>query len=99
MNSTSTEGAAPAAELKLARYQLIADVELDLLAELDRRMISAEELIRLKEGDVITFGRPAGENISLFAGDVLLGSAEILVVDERLAVRVADLRDKLARSK
>ena len=95
----SISGAEQTTELKLANYGSIADVELTLLAELDRRTITANELMRLKEGDVITLLRPAGENINLFAGEVLLGSAEILVIEERLAVRVAELRDKPVRPK
>ena len=79
-------------------YEQFGDIELILVAELDRRTISADELLRLEVGQVLTFLRPAGENIDLFAGDVLLGTAEILAVGEQLAVRVADIRDKSKRA-
>ena len=72
----------------------IGDVKITLTAELDRRTITFGELVRLEEHGVVVLNRPAGENIDLFAGDVLLGSGEILVVEGTLAIRIADLRDK-----
>lgn len=80
----------------LERFEAIDDVELTLRAELDRRVISFEELLSLDAGSVITLSRPTGENIDLYAGDVLIGSGEILVVDGILAVRIAYLRDRSA---
>jgi len=38
--------------------------------------------------------RPAGENIDVYVGGVLIGYGELLVVESSLAVRLADLRDK-----
>jgi len=80
----------------LQQLQGIEDVPLTLRAELDRRTISFRDLIGLDAGSVITLSRATGENIDLYAGDVLIGSGEILVVDGALAVRIAYLRDKAA---
>ncbi|HLH04401.1 MAG TPA: FliM/FliN family flagellar motor switch protein [Bryobacteraceae bacterium] len=79
---------------QLEAFAAIGDVEVPLLAEVDRLNVSVRELLRWKIGQIITLNRPTGENIDLFAGDVLIGNAEILIVDEKLAVRVADLKDK-----
>jgi flagellar motor switch protein FliN len=80
-------------------YEPIDDVPLVLSAELDRRAITFEELLKLEIDSVISLGRPSGENIDLYVGELLLGSGEILVVDGRLALRVADLRDKPTAAK
>ena len=77
----------------LDRFQVIHDVPLTLQAELDRQTISFRELMALGAGSLVTLSRATGENIDLYAGDVLIGSGEILVVDGTLAVRIADLRD------
>ena len=82
----------------LAEYRDIENVRLTVLAELDRGTISMGELLRLEVGDILPFARPVGENIDLFAADVLIGNAEILAVNEKLAVRVADVNRKLASS-
>src|SRR5579884_2374251 len=79
---------------QLQAFSTIADVEVPLSAELDRLKVSVRELLNWKVGQIITLKRPTGENVDLFAGDVLIGNAEILIVDEKLAVRVADLKDK-----
>jgi flagellar motor switch protein FliN/FliY len=79
---------------QLQAFAAIGDVEVPLLAELDRLKVSVRELLRWKVGQIITLNRPSGENVDLFAGDVLIGNAEILIVEEKLAVRVADLKDK-----
>jgi hypothetical protein len=44
--------------------------------------------------DVLQLGRPTGENVEIYAEDVLLGSGEILIVESTLAIRIADLREK-----
>jgi flagellar motor switch/type III secretory pathway protein FliN len=80
--------------VELEPFNAIADVPIPILAELDHRTISFRELLNLDVNSLLTLFRPAGENIDLYAGDVLLGNAEILVVDGSLAVRVADLRDE-----
>ena len=79
---------------QLEALAAIADVEVPLSAELDRLRVSVRELIGWKVGQIVALSRPTGENVDLFAGDVLIGNAEILIVDEKLAVRVADLKDK-----
>jgi len=78
----------------LRGYAAIADVPVTLRAELDRRTIRVRDLLRLEVGSVLSLSRPAGENIDLYVGRVLVGSGEILVVDGMLSMRVADLRDK-----
>jgi flagellar motor switch/type III secretory pathway protein FliN len=82
----------------LADFQELENVKLSVVAELDRGTISMGELLNLNVGDVLPFGRPIGENIDLFAADILIGNAEILAVNEKLAVRVADVNRKLASS-
>ncbi len=85
-------------ELILAEYREIENVKLTVFAELDRGTMSMGELLHLKVGDVLPFPRPVGENIDLFAADILIGNAEILAVNEKLAVRVADVNRKLTSS-
>jgi flagellar motor switch/type III secretory pathway protein FliN len=85
-------------KLDLSEYQDVENVKLPVLAELDKGMISMGELLNLKVGDILPFSRPVGENIDLFASDILIGNAEILAVNEKLAVRVADVNRKLTSS-
>ena len=78
----------------LPEYEPLEDITIMLEAELGHKTVSFEQLLNLNVGSVLQLGRPTGENVDLYAGDVLLGSGEILIVDSTLAVRIADLRDK-----
>ena len=78
----------------LADYAMLSNVEIGILAELDHRKISFRELLVLDAGSILILGRAVGENIDVYVDRVLIGNGEIMVVDENLAVRLADLRDK-----
>lgn len=77
----------------LGEFEGIADVPIILRAELDRHTITLRALVELKVGGLLTLPKATGENIDLYAGDVLIGSAEVLVIDGVKGVRIADLRD------
>jgi flagellar motor switch/type III secretory pathway protein FliN len=79
-------------------FGIVEDVRIGLRAELDNRSISFPELMKLEVGSVLQLSRPTGENVDLYAGEILIGNGEILVIDANLAVRVAGLRDKMARN-
>jgi flagellar motor switch protein FliN len=86
-----------AATQTLERMQCVTDVPLTLRAELDQKLMTFGELLDLDIGSVIRLSRPTGENIDIYAGDVLIGWGEILLMDGNMSVRVADLRDGTGR--
>ena len=71
----------------------LADVPVDIEVELDRRILTARDVLELDEGVVIGTSRSAGENIDIYIGGVLCGSGEIVVVENTLGVRITDFRD------
>ena len=71
----------------------LGDVPVDIEVELDRRIMTVREVLRLEEGMVIRTTRSAGENIDLYIGGVLCGSGEIVVIENILGVRITDFRD------
>jgi len=77
----------------LHQLQDLGDIELPVRAELDRKMTTFGELLDMGPGSVIMLTRPTGENIDLYAGNVLLGWGEVLLLDGKIAVRVADFRE------
>ena len=72
---------------------VLGDVPVEIEAELDRRLLATRDLLRLEEGSVIPTGRSAGENIDLYIGGVLSGSAEIVVIENLLGVRITEFRE------
>lgn len=75
----------------MADFHIVENVKIVISAELDKRMIGFPELMRLEPGSILELRRPTGENVDIYAGKVLLGNGEILVVESNLAIRVADL--------
>ena len=73
----------------------LGEIPLVIDVELDRRILSAREVLQLKEGSVIGTTRSAGENLDIYIGGVLCGSGEIVVVENSLGVRITDFREDL----
>jgi flagellar motor switch protein FliN/FliY len=71
----------------------LGEIPVEVEVELDRKTMTAREVLELEEGSVIGTGRSAGENIDLYIGGVLFGSGEIVVVENTLGVRITDFRD------
>jgi flagellar motor switch protein FliN/FliY len=71
----------------------LGEIPVDVEVELDRKTMTAREILGLEEGSVIGTGRSAGENIDLYIGGVLFGSGEIVVIENNLGVRTTDFRD------
>jgi flagellar motor switch protein FliN/FliY len=71
----------------------LGEIPVDVEVELDRKTMTAREVLGLEEGSVIGTGRSAGENIDLYVGGVLFGSGEIVVIENALGVRITDFRD------
>ena len=69
------------------------EIPVDIEIELDRRIMTAREILQLEEGSVIDTSRSAGENIDIYIGGVLCGSGEIVVIENALGVRITDFRD------
>jgi flagellar motor switch protein FliN len=73
-------------------FQIVEDVTIELRAELDKRTTTFGELLNLDVGSILQLSRSTGDNVDLFAGEVLIACGEILVIDSTLAVRVADFQ-------
>jgi flagellar motor switch protein FliN/FliY len=71
----------------------LGDVPVEIEVELDRRVMTTREVLRLEEGSVIETTRSAGENIDIYIGGVLCGSGEVVVIENKLGVRITDFRE------
>jgi flagellar motor switch protein FliN len=73
----------------------LGDIALEIEVELDRRVLSAREVLQLQEGSVIGTTRSAGENLDIYVGGVLCGSGEIVIVENSLGIRITDFREDI----
>ena len=68
----------------------LADVPIDVEVELGRKTMTIRAILGLAPGKVIRMNRSAGENIDILAGGTLVGSAEIVIIEENFGVRITD---------
>ena len=68
----------------------VADVPITLEAELARKMMKVEDILSLEAGSVIKMPRSAGDNIDVLAGSYLIGSGEVVIIEEAVGVRFTD---------
>ena len=70
----------------------LADVCLDLEVELDSRTMPIDEILDLEVDTVVRMTRSAGENIDILIGGSVVGSGEIVIIEEAVGVRITDFR-------
>jgi len=74
-------------------YDLLVDTQIVADVILGQAMISVEDFLNLSEGDVITLDKNAGEGGDIYVNSRIIGTGDIIVIDEKLAVRVQDVMD------
>ena len=71
----------------------LADIAMDIEVELDRRVMPVREILALEAGSVIAMQRSAGDTIDIRIGGAPVGSGEIVILDEKVAVRITDFKE------
>jgi flagellar motor switch protein FliN/FliY len=72
----------------------VSDIPIEVDVELDRKILTLREILELGEGSVIKMERSAGENISILVGGALLGTGEIVIIEEAVGVRITDFSEE-----
>lgn len=68
----------------------MADVPLTIDVELDRKTMRVADILSLNAGSVFKMSRSAGENIDIRVGGALLGFGEIVILEDKMGVRITD---------
>ena len=50
------------------------------------------EVLAIRPDAIIPLGRPAGETLAVYIGNVFLASAEVIVIEDRLALRITEFQ-------
>lgn len=69
----------------------LGDVDLDVSIELGRTEILIEEILKLREGAVVTLDKLAGDPVDILANGKLVGRGELLVIDGKFGVRLSEV--------
>ncbi|MDQ2950034.1 MAG: FliM/FliN family flagellar motor switch protein [Acidobacteriota bacterium] len=66
------------------------DVPLAVNVELDRRVMTVRDVLRLDINSVLKMNRSAGENLDLRIGSALIGYGEIVISETTTGLRITD---------
>ena len=72
----------------------LADIPIQIDVELGQKNMTVGDILALQKGSVIKMPRSAGDNIDILAGGALLGTGEIVIIEETVGVRITDFNEE-----
>jgi flagellar motor switch protein FliN len=69
----------------------LLDVSVEISVEIGRTKMTIGELVSLSKGAIIELNKAAGEAVEIYVNERLLGKGEIIVVNERLGIRMLEI--------
>ncbi|MDD3770975.1 flagellar motor switch protein FliN [Sulfuricurvum sp. IAE1] len=83
-------------ELEWMDYEGLLDMEVEFVADLGQTTLTLGEILRLKKGDPIDLGKPAGESVEAYVNRRIIGKGEVMVYEKNLAIRINEVLDSSA---
>lgn len=80
-------------EISERDYDLLVDTEITVDVFLGNTYITIAEFLSLAEGDIISLHKTAGSGGDIYVNSRIIGTGDIFVIDNKLAVRVQDAMD------
>lgn len=78
-------------QMSRADMDLIMDIPVKLSIEIGRTQMTVRELMKLGPGSVVQLEQLAGEPLPLRVNDQVVAHGEIMVQDEKFALRITDI--------
>jgi flagellar motor switch protein FliN/FliY len=75
----------------LAEIDAFGDLTVPVEVRIGKCVMKVNEIAALRCGSTIPLDRPAGETMELMVGNLRLGMVEVVVNEDRLAVRITEL--------
>ena len=65
-----------------------ADIPATVEAHFEEHMMDVDEVLAILPASVISLNRAAGETLSVYVGNVPLASAEVILLEDHLTLRI-----------
>ena len=78
---------------------LILDLPLDVSVELGKVKMPVNELLRLGRGSILELTKPVGEPLDIYINNRLIAKGEVVILDDKFGIRVADIINPVDRVK
>ena len=69
----------------------LLDVNLSIMVEVGRTHLLIEDLLRLEENSIVELDSMVGQPLNIRANEKLVARGEIVVINEKFAVRITDI--------
>ena len=80
-------------EISERDYDILVDTEIVVDVMLGNSDISIAEFLKLSDGDIISLNKTAGSGGDIYVNSRIVGTGDIIVIGDKLAVRVQDAMD------
>ncbi len=74
-------------------YNALIDTEICVDVILGHTDITIKDFLNFSEGDVLSLNKIAGEGGDIYVNQRIIGTGDIIVMEEKLAIRVQDSMD------
>lgn len=70
------------------------EVLFDIRVELGRKKVSIREMLNWEKGTILKFNKTSGEPVDYLVNNKPLALGEVMVLDDRFAIRITEILDK-----
>jgi flagellar motor switch protein FliN/FliY len=78
---------------------IILDIPLNVTVELGKVKMPVNELLQLGQGSIIELSKQVGEPLDIYVNNKLVAKGEVVILDEKFGIRVADIVNPTERVK
>ena len=90
---------APITQEEKKKLDTILDIPVTISMEVGRSQISIRNLLQLNQGSVVELDRVAGEPLDVLVNGTLIAHGEVVVVNDKLGIRLTDVISQIERIK
>ena len=90
-NGDETGSARPASVAGDIDINFLFDVQLSIIVEVGRVQMLISDLLELDEESIIELDSMVGQPLDIRANDLLVARGEVIVVNEKFAIRITDI--------
>lgn len=73
---------------------ILLDVQVRVSVELGSCKMPMKEVLKLSPGSVVQLDKPTDAPVDLFVNNKFIGRGEVVVVDNKLGIKILELMDK-----
>ena len=74
-------------------YDGLVDTQIKVDVMLGNTEVTLKEFLNFSEGDILTLNKLAGQGGDIYVNSRIVGTGDIIVMDEKLALRIQDAMD------